>query len=195
MVIAFEGWDAAGKGGVIRRLSRAMDARYYQLVPIAAPTEDEKAHHYLWRFWKHLPSAGRTLIFDRSWYGRVLVERVEGYATEDEWKRGYSEINDFEQQLVEHGVILLKFWLHIDADEQMRRFQAREQTGYKKYKITDEDYRNRQHWDDYVCAVEDMIAHTSTDVAPWHLIPANDKRFARITVLETICDALKRRLA
>lgn len=190
MVIAFEGWDAAGKGGVIRRLSRAMDARYYQLVPISAPTEEEKAHHYLWRFWKHLPRAGRTLIFDRSWYGRVLVERVEAYATEDEWKRGYSEINDFEEQLVEHGIALLKFWLHIDPDEQQRRFSEREKTGYKKYKITADDYRNRQKRPAYESAAEEMIARTSTERAPWHLIAANDKRFARIEVLKTVCRRL-----
>jgi polyphosphate:AMP phosphotransferase len=193
-VVAFEGWDAAGKGGVIRRMARAMDARYYQLVPISAPTEEEKAHHYLWRFWKHLPHAGRTLVFDRCWYGRVLVERVEGYASEDEWKRGYAEINDFEAQLVEHGVALLKFWLHIDPDEQLRRFQAREQTGYKKYKITNEDYRNRDKRPLYEAAVEEMIARTSTDYAPWHLIAANDKRFARVQVLKTLCRRLAKTL-
>lgn len=193
-VILFEGWDAAGKGGVIRRLSRAMDARDYRLIPISAPTEEEKAHHYLWRFWQHLPRAGRTLIFDRSWYGRVLVERVEGYASEDEWKRAYSEINDFEEQLVEHGIALFKFWLHIDADEQLERFRKREKTGFKKYKITSDDYRNRDKRPAYEIAVEEMIARTSTELIPWHLVPANDKRFARVEVLKTVCRGLKRAL-
>jgi polyphosphate:AMP phosphotransferase len=194
-VLVFEGWDAAGKGGVIRRIASSLDAGEYHLVPIAAPTEEENAHHYLWRFWRRLPRAGEMVIFDRSWYGRVLVERVEGLAPESAWRRAYEEINDFEDNLIERGFLVEKFWMHIDREEQLRRFDEREQKPYKKYKITDEDYRNRQHWDDYVCAVEDMIAHTSTDVAPWHLIPANDKRFARIAVLETICAALKRRLA
>ena len=194
-ILVFEGLDAAGKGGAIRRVTGALDARSYQVIPIAAPTDEERAHHYLWRFWRRLPRAGEVVIFDRSWYGRVLVERVEGFAPEQAWRRAYQEINDFEDNLVERGFLVEKFWLHIDREEQLRRFDEREQKPYKKYKITDEDYRNRQHWDDYVCAVEDMIAHTSTDVAPWHLIPANDKRFARIAVLETICDALKRRLA
>lgn len=192
VVLVFEGWDAAGKGGVIRRLSRAMDARDYALVSISAPTEEEKAHHYLWRFWQHLPRAGRTLVFDRSWYGRVLVERVEGYAGENDWKRAYTEINDFEEQLLEHGIVLFKFWLHIDADEQMRRFDAREDTPYKKYKISHEDYRNRARRPAYEDAVEEMIARTSTETAPWHLVPANDKRFARIEVLKTICRGLKK---
>jgi polyphosphate:AMP phosphotransferase len=194
-VLVFEGWDAAGKGGVIRRIAGALDAGEYHLVPIAAPTDEEKAHHYLWRFWRRLPRAGEVVIFDRSWYGRVLVERVEGFAPEPVWRRAYEEINDFEENLVEGGFLVEKFWLQIDREEQMRRFAEREEKPYKKYKITDDDYRNRQRWDDYVCAVEDMIAHTSTDVAPWHLIPANDKRYARVAVLETICAALKRRLA
>jgi polyphosphate:AMP phosphotransferase len=193
-VIVFEGWDAAGKGGVIRRLSRAMDARHYRLIPISAPTEEEKAHHYLWRFWQHLPRAGKMLIFDRSWYGRVLVERVEGYATDDEWKRAYSEINDFEDQLLEHGIALFKFWLQIDEHEQLERFRAREKTGYKKYKITDDDYRNRQKRPQYEIAVEEMIARTSTEVLPWHLVPANDKRFARIAVIKTVCRGIKKAL-
>lgn len=193
-VAVFEGWDAAGKGGIIRRMTRAMDARDYQVVPISAPTEEEKAHHYLWRFWTQLPRAGSALVFDRSWYGRVLVERVEGYATEPEWRRAYSEINDFEEQLVEHDIVLLKFWLHIDADEQRQRFKARESTPYKKYKITDDDYRNANRREEYEIAVDDMVARTSTEIAQWSLIPANDKRYARVEVLKTVCAALEKAL-
>ena len=189
-VFMFEGWDAAGKGGVIRRIMGALDARDYRTVPIAAPTEEEKAHHYLWRFWRQLPRDGQILIFDRSWYGRVLVERVEGFATEGEWRRAYAEINDFEEQLVEHGAVLCKFWLHIGQEEQLARFQAREKTPYKKYKIGEEDYRNRGNWDAYVAAIDEMVARTSTAFAPWHLVPANDKRFARVAIVRTICDAL-----
>lgn len=191
-VLAFEGWDAAGKGGIIRRLTHAMAPRDYRIVPIAAPTDEERAHHYLWRFWRRLPRAGRMLIFDRSWYGRVLVERVEGFARESEWKRAFEEINDFEAQLVEHGMLVRKYWLHIDKDEQLARFQAREKTPYKKYKLTDEDYRNRDKWDLYVDAVDEMVARTSTDLVPWVLVPANDKRFARIQVLRDVEAGLKR---
>ncbi|HXH02588.1 MAG TPA: polyphosphate:AMP phosphotransferase [Candidatus Competibacteraceae bacterium] len=191
-VLVFEGWDAAGKGGTIRRITAALDARDYRVVPIAAPSEEERAHHYLWRFWRHLPAPGEMVIFDRSWYGRVLVERVEGYAREHEWRRAYSEINDFEEQLSESGMVLLKFWLHIDADEQLKRFREREQTPYKKYKITDEDYRNRERRLDYEAAVNDMVAQTSIAQAPWHIIAANDKRWARIEVLKIVCQSLKR---
>ena len=194
-VLVFEGWDAAGKGGVIRRITGALDAGEYHLVSIAAPTDEEKAHHYLWRFWRRLPRAGEVVIFDRSWYGRVLVERVEGFAPEAAWRRAYEEINDFEENLTDRGFLVMKFWMHIDREEQMRRFAEREKTSFKQYKITDEDYRNRERWDDYVRAVDDMVEHTSTDVAPWRLVPANDKRFARVAVLESVCDALKRRLA
>ena len=190
-VLVFEGWDAAGKGGVIRRLTGAIDARDYRVVAIAAPTPEEAAHHYLWRFWRHLPRAGTVLIFDRSWYGRVLVERVEGFARVDEWHRAYAEINDFEQQLVEHGVLLRKFWLHLDPETQLERFRAREETPYKKYKITDEDYRNRERWDAYEAAVDEMVARTDTKAAPWTLVPANDKRIARVEVLRTVCRGLK----
>ncbi|MEE9608880.1 MAG: polyphosphate:AMP phosphotransferase [Myxococcota bacterium] len=193
-VLVFEGWDAAGKGGVIRRLTWPIDARLFQVVPVAAPTEEEKAHHYLWRFWRQLPSAGHHTIFDRSWYGRVLVERVEGFAREDEWRRAYREINDFEVQLASSGMVVLKFWLHIDPEEQRRRFQVREKTAFKKYKITDEDYRNRDKWDAYVAAIDEMVTRTSTDYAPWHVVPANDKRHARIKVLKTYVKALKKRL-
>ncbi len=193
-VLVFEGWDAAGKGGVIRRITRALDAADYRVVPIGAPSEEEKAHHYLWRFWQQLPRAGNMLIFDRSWYGRVLVERVEGLAPVEVWQRAYSEINDFEEQLTEHGTVVLKFWLHIDPATQLRRFKEREKTPYKKYKLTAEDYRNREKWDDYVTAVNEMVARTSTDVAPWKLVAANDKRWARVEVLKTICQSLKQAL-
>jgi len=193
-ILVFEGWDAAGKGGAIRRVTRALDARYYRIIPIAAPTDEEKAHHYLWRFWRHLPRAGRVTIYDRSWYGRVLVERVEGFASEDEWMRAYKEINDFEQQLAEHGMVVLKFWLHISQDEQLRRFQEREATSYKQYKITAEDYRNRQQWETYETAVQDMVERTSTEYAPWHLIEANDKYHARAKIVRIFCKALEKRL-
>lgn len=190
-VLMFEGWDAAGKGGAIRRITQALDASDYRVVPIAAPTEEELAHHYLWRFWKHLPRAGKMLIFDRSWYGRVLVERVEGYAAPEAWKRAYAEIRDFEEQLTQHGTPVLKFWLHIDPDTQLERFKARETTPYKKYKITEDDYRNRERWPDYTQAVEEMIARTSTPDAPWHVVAANDKKHARIQVLKAVCRGLE----
>ncbi len=190
-VMVFEGADAAGKGGVIRRLGAAMHPAHYRVVPIAAPSDEERAQHYLWRFWRQLPRAGYTTIFDRSWYGRVLVERVEGFADQAAWSRAYAEINDFEQQLCDFGFVVLKFWLHIDPDEQLRRFQDREQTPYKQYKITAEDYRNRERWDDYVQAVDDMVARTSTVDAPWHIIPANDKRHARLEVLSQVAKALR----
>jgi polyphosphate kinase 2 (PPK2 family) len=175
-------------------MTAAMDVRDYRVVPVSAPTPEEKAHHYLWRFWRRLPRAGRVLIFDRSWYGRVLVERVEGFAREDEWRRAYSEIVDFERQLLEHGTTLLKFWLHVDAAEQLRRFESREQTAYKKYKIGREDYRNRARRDEYTAAADEMVARTATEGAPWHLIAAEDKRWARVRVLEITCDALEEAL-
>lgn len=193
-VFVFEGWDAAGKGGAIRRVTAAMDAGYYRVMPIAAPTDEELAHHYLWRFWRNLPRAGHTAIFDRSWYGRVLVERLEGFAAESEWKRAYAEINDFEEQIVHQGSVVAKFWLHIDAEEQLRRFKAREKVSFKKYKITPDDYRNRERWNDYEIAADEMVQRTSTEFARWHLVAANDKRWARIQVLETVCDALEKRL-
>ena len=193
-VLVFEGWDAAGKGGAIRRLTRPMSARDYQVVPFAAPTDEERAHHWLWRFWRQLPRAGRMLILDRSHYGRVLVERVEGYAQPDEWRRAYAEIVDFENQLCEHGYVVLKFWLHISPEEQLARFRAREATPYKKYKITDEDYRNRERWEAYVAAVDEMVARTGSERAPWHLVPANDKRVARLEVLKQVTKALERAL-
>jgi AMP-polyphosphate phosphotransferase len=193
-ILVFEGWDAAGKGGAIRRLCAAIDIRDYRIIPIAAPTEEEQAHHYLWRFWTHLPAAGNVVIFDRSWYGRVLVERVEGFATAEEWRRAYAEIRDFEEQLTEAGMVLCKFWLHIDAEEQIRRFKAREKTAFKKYKITEEDYRNREKWSAYERAVDEMVARTSLKEAPWTLVAANDKRHARVEVIRTFCKALKARL-
>ena len=190
-ITVFEGWDAGGKGGAIRRITAALDARDYRVIPIAAPTDEERQHHYLWRFWRHLSRAGRMTIFDRSWYGRVLVERVEGFATEAEWRRSYAEINDFEQQLADHGVVLCKFWLHITPEEQLRRFKEREVVAYKRWKLTDEDWRNREQWSRYEEAVNDMIERTSTVYAPWTLVEGNDKGFARVKVLRTLCDRLK----
>lgn len=191
ILLLFEGWDAAGKGGAIRRITAALDARSYQVIPIAAPTDEERAQHYLWRFWRHLPRAGRITIFDRSWYGRVLVERVEGFATEMEWMRAYTEINDFEEQLVEYGIVLLKYWVHITAHEQLERFRLREKTPHKAWKLTDEDWRNRERWDAYEQAVNDMVERTSTRLAPWTLIEGNDKRYARIAVLKALCARLE----
>lgn len=193
-ILVFEGWDAGGKGGAIRRLTHAMDARQYQVIPVAAPTDEERAHHYLWRFWRHIPRAGQVTIYDRSWYGRVLVERVEGFARFDEWQRGYSEIVNFEEALVDHGIVLLKFWLHIDQDEQLRRFKEREQISYKQHKITDEDYRNREKWDNYQKAVNEMIARTSTRQAPWIMVEGNDKLYARIKVLKAYCECMEQML-
>jgi polyphosphate:AMP phosphotransferase len=194
-IVVFEGQDAAGKGGAIRRITGALDARQYQVIPIAAPTDEERAHHYLWRFWRHLSRAGRLTIFDRSWYGRVLVERVEGFATREEWMRGYSEINEFEDQLVSYGIVLVKFWVHITFDEQLRRFKEREKTHYKQWKLTAEDWRNRAKWSDYERAVNDMVERTSTRTAPWTLIEGNDKYFARLKVLQTVCDRMDERMS
>jgi polyphosphate kinase 2 (PPK2 family) len=194
-VLAFEGWDAAGKGGAIRRVTRALDARQYTVTSIAAPTDEERAHHYLWRFWRNVPSAGRVAIFDRTWYGRVLVERVEGFASEAAWRRAYAEINRFEAHLVNHGTVLVKIFLHITPDEQKNRFDDRENTPYKRWKITADDWRNRARRADYERAIHDMVGRTSTAHARWHLVPANDKRFARVRVLELIGDALEARLA
>ncbi len=194
-VLVFEGWDAAGKGGAIRRLVSGIDARLCRVISIAAPTDEEKAHHYLWRFWRHVPRAGFVTVYDRSWYGRVLVERVEGFAPRQDWERAYQEINDFEEQLTEHGVVVHKFWLHISPDEQLRRFKEREETTWKQYKITDEDWRNRGRWQAYEEAVHDMVSRTSTRGAPWTLVPANDKKVSRVTVLRTVCERLEAALA
>jgi polyphosphate:AMP phosphotransferase len=193
-IAVFEGWDASGKGGAIRRVTGALDARDYDVIPVAAPTEEERAHHYLWRFWRHLSRAGRLTIFDRSWYGRVLVERVEGFAREDEYMRAYGEINQFEEQLDGHGILIVKFWLHISREEQLRRFRDRTRTSYKKWKIGDEDWRNRARWADYTIAVNDMVARTSTRIAPWTLIEGNDKNFARVKVLTTLAGRMEDRL-
>ncbi len=190
-VLVFEGWDASGKGGAIRRINAVLDSRAVRVIPIASPTDEELAHHYLWRFWRHMARAGHVTIFDRSWYGRVLVERVEGFAADREWRRAYAEINFFERQLVEHGIVLLKFWLHVTKDEQLRRFKAREETPFKRWKLSEEDWRNRKRWDDYEIAVHQMVERTSTAVAPWILVEANNKRFARLKILEEICGALE----
>jgi polyphosphate:AMP phosphotransferase len=190
-VLAFEGNDAAGKGGAIRRVTACLDARYLRTVPVAAPTEEERAQPYLWRFWRHLPRRGRFLVFDRSWYGRVLVERVEGFAAEADWLRAYSEINEFERSLVRHGTVVVKFWLAIGKDEQYRRFKAREKVAFKRFKITAEDWRNRKKWDAYEQAVCDMVDRTSSSIAPWTLVEANNKYHARLKVLQTLCGALE----
>jgi polyphosphate:AMP phosphotransferase len=191
LVLVFEGVDAAGKGGAIRRITGALDARQYVTIPVAAPTEEERAHPYLWRFWKYAPRLGGIAIFDRSWYGRVLVERVEGYCGVNDWMRAYSEINQFEEQLAEGGAIIVKFWLQISKAEQLKRFRARAHTSFKRFKITSDDWRNRKKWDDYERAVCDMVDRTSTEIAPWTLVEAEDKHFARIKVLSTINDRLK----
>ena len=194
-VLAFEGWDAAGKGGAIRRILRALDPRTYRVIPIAAPNEQEHSQHYLWRFWRHLPSDGNITLFDRSWYGRVLVERIEGFARDDEWQRAYQEINEFEQELAESGIMICKFWMHIDQDEQLRRFEERKATPHKAWKLTDEDWRNREKWDVYESAVNDMLQYTNTSHAPWTIVPANDKYTARIHVLETACERMQKTLS
>ncbi len=194
IILLFEGADAAGKGGAIRRITAALDARSYRVIPIAAPTDEERAHHYLWRFWRHIPRKGRVTIYDRSWYGRVLVERVEQFAREEEWLRAYSEINDFEEHLVSSGTLLLKFWVHVDPDEQLARFKLREKTPHKAWKLTDEDWRNRDKRSQYEEAVDDMIQRTSSTLAPWFLVEGNDKYYARIKVLTTLCDQLEQQL-
>ncbi|MGB9094310.1 MAG: polyphosphate:AMP phosphotransferase [Gallionella sp.] len=187
VIALFEGSDAAGKGGAIRRITGALDARHYRIIPVAAPTEEERAQPYLWRFWRHIPRAGRVTIFDRSWYGRVLVERVEKFCPATDWMRAYSEINDFEEQLVKNNTVLVKFWLAITGEEQLARFREREKTGFKRFKITEEDWRNRSKWDEYETAVCDMVERTSTGIAPWTLVEANDKNHARIKILKTLC--------
>ena len=192
MTLVFEGPDAGGKGGAIRQITNALDARYYKVFPFAAPTDIENAHHYLWRFWNCVPRAGRMTIFDRSWYGRVLVERIEHFAGDDEWRRAFAEINDFEDQFLEHGVVLLKFWMHISKDEQLRRFKSREETPHKRWKLCDEDWRNRERWDDYAFAAHEMIQQTSVRNSPWILVENENKHYGRIKVLRAVCDALER---
>jgi polyphosphate:AMP phosphotransferase len=191
VVVVFEGADAGGKGGCIRRIAQSLDARFYRVIPIAAPTDEERARPYLWRFWRHLPRRGHFTIYDRSWYGRVLVERVEGFCAPADWQRAYAEINSFEEQLVKSGVVLLKFWLAISPAEQARRFDEREATGYKRYKLTDEDRRNRQKWPAYEASASEMIERTSTETAPWTLVEAEDKCYARIKVLKTCIAGLE----
>ncbi len=191
VIAAFEGNDAAGKGGSIRRITGALDARQYQVIPIAAPTEEERAQPYLWRFWRHIPRKGRVTIFDRTWYGRVLVERIEGFCSEADWMRAYSEINDFEAQLVRHNIVVVKFWLTISNDEQLRRFEDRQKTGFKRFKITEEDWRNREKWDAYEQAICDMVDRTSTEIAPWTLVEANDKYFARVKIIKTLTNRIE----
>ena len=195
VVVVFEGNDGAGKGGAVRRVTGALDARRYSTIPVAAPTEEERAQPYLWRFWRQLPRRGRFALFDRSWYGRVLVERVEGFCQEADWMRAYGEIADFEQQLQRHGVVLVKFWMAISPEEQLRRFQDREAVPHKRFKITEEDWRNRAKWADYEAAVCDMVDRTSTAAAPWTLVEANNKYHARIKVLKTLCEAIEAGLA
>lgn len=195
VLIVYEGWDAAGKGGNIHRLTAKLDPRGYHVQPIAAPHGSERTHHYLWRFWRHIPKAGHITIFDRSWYGRVLVERVEGFATEAQWRRAYREINEFERQLVDFGMVVVKFFLHITPEEQLARFEARKTDPFTNYKLTEEDWRNRDRWNLYEAAVNDMLQLTSTVSAPWTLVEANDKRFARLKTLRTVCKAIEDRLA
>ncbi|HKE38512.1 MAG TPA: polyphosphate:AMP phosphotransferase [Casimicrobiaceae bacterium] len=190
LVIAFEGVDAAGKGGAIRRVTGALDARQYVTIPIAAPTDEERSHPYLWRFWRHIPRHRGIAIFDRSWYGRVLVERVEGFCAASDWMRAYDEINQFEEHLSDGSVIVVKFWLQISKAEQLKRFRARQRTSFKRFKITPEDWRNRKKWNAYEIAVSDMIDRTSTEIAPWTLVEAEDKYFARVKVMRTIVERL-----
>ena len=194
VVLAFEGWDAGGKGGAIKRLTENIDPRGYEVVPVSAPNDIERAHHYLWRFWNAIPKAGHLTIFDRTWYGRVMVERIEGFCSEKEWQRAYNEINHMEEHLTNFGCIVIKFWLHIDKEEQARRFKERQETPEKQWKITEEDWRNREQWEQYEEAVNEMIIRTSTTNAPWIIVEANDKYFARIKVLETVVNALEERM-
>ena len=194
VVLGFEGWDAGGKGGAIKRLTAKMDSRGYVVNPTASPNDIEKAHHYLWRFWRAMPKDGHVAIFDRTWYGRVMVERIEGFCTEAEWKRAYKEINDMERDLTDAGAIVIKFWMHIDKDEQERRFKERQENPEKQWKITDEDWRNREKWDQYEDAVNEMLMRTSTDYAPWVVVEGNSKYYARVKVLKTVVDAIEERL-
>jgi polyphosphate:AMP phosphotransferase len=194
VVVGYEGWDAAGKGGSIRRVIGSLDPRGYTVIPIAAPKGDEATHHYLWRFWKRIPKAGHIAIFDRTWYGRLLVERVEGFCSEAEWRRAFHEINEFERSLANFGAVLVKFWLHVSQETQLRRFREREKDAQKRYKITPEDWRNREKWEPYRTAVHDLVSQTSTSYAPWTIVEADDKNWARIRCLRTLVDAIEKRL-
>ena len=196
LIVVFEGWDAAGKGGCIKRITERLDPRGYEVFPIAAPTGDDRTHQYLWRFWRRLkpPDEKQVMIFDRSWYGRILVERIEGFCTEEAWKRAFREINEFEHQLVDAGAMIVKFWFHISQDEQYRRFMERQNDTYKSWKLTQEDWRNREKWEPYMRAVDDMLLKTSTLNAPWTVIEGNDKYYPRIKALRTLVDAVSRGL-
>jgi len=196
LILVYEGWDAAGKGGNIKRITERLDPRGYEVFPIAAPTGDDKTHHYLWRFWRRLiaPDEKQVLIFDRSWYGRVLVERIEGFCTEAEWKRAYREINEFERHLADSGAILAKFWVHISKEEQLRRFEDRDRDQYRSWKLTQEDWRNREKWDRYQDAVEEMLLKTSTLTSPWTVVPGNDKNYARLFALREVILTVSRGL-
>lgn len=191
VILVFEGMDAAGKGGTIKRLTEKMDPRGYVVWPISAPHGEDREHHYLYRFWRRLPEQGQIAIFDRSWYGRILVERLEGFCTEEAWRRAFSEINQFERQFTDFGGIIFKFWMHISKEEQLERFKERERINYKSWKITDEDWRNRAKWEDYQEAARDMVLKTSTQNAPWTLVEANDKLYSRIKVLRTVAEKLR----
>jgi AMP-polyphosphate phosphotransferase len=190
----FEGWDAAGKGGVIKRITEMLDPRGFTVSAFAAPHGDEKTHHYLWRFWRNLPAAGQVAIFDRTYYGRVLVERVEHFCSDEEWRRAYREIDEFESHQASSGMVICKFWLHITQEEQIRRFKSRETDPFRSYKLTEEDWRNRAKWDEYSAAVEEMLLHTSTPTAPWTVVEGNNKYYARVKVLRTVVEAIERRL-
>lgn len=194
LILAFEGWDAAGKGGNIKRITQALDPRGFEVIPIAAPSTLEKNHPHLWRFWNALPKDGHVAVFDRTWYGRVMVEHIEGFCTDEQWGRAYDEINRFERGLAGWGAIVLKFWLHIDRDEQLKRFTERQNTAEKQYKITDEDWRNREKWGDYEQAVDELLMRTNTDYAPWLVVESNDKRYARIKTMRAVIDAIEQRL-
>lgn len=192
VVIVYEGWDAAGKGGNIKRITEALDPRGFEVHPIASPEPHEKARHYLWRFWTRLPKTGHIAIFDRSWYGRVMVERLEGFCSENDWKRAYNEMNEFEKELHDWGAVIIKFWVQIDKDTQLERFTDRQNTPEKRWKITDEDWRNREKWDAYEMAVNEMIQKTSTSYAPWHILESVDKKYARIKALKTVIEELQK---
>lgn len=194
VIIAYEGWDAAGKGGNIKRIASALDPRGYEVHPIASPEPHEKARHYLWRFWNRLPKDGHIAIFDRTWYGRVMVERIEGFCEENDWQRAYNEINEFEKELYDWGAIVIKFWVQIDKDTQLERFTLRQNTPEKQWKLTDEDWRNREKWDIYEGAVDEMLQKTSTTFAPWYVLESNDKRYARIKALHIVIDEIEKRL-
>lgn len=191
VVIAYEGWDAAGKGGNIKRITEALDPRGFEVHPIASPLPNEKARHYLWRFWNRLPKTGHIAIFDRTWYGRVMVERLEGFCSENEWQRAYNEINEFEKELSDWGAVIIKFWVQIDKDTQLARFEERQNTPEKQWKITDEDWRNREKWDLYETAVNEMLKKTNTTYAPWHVLESNDKKYARVKALKIVIDAIE----